>query len=225
MGCRCVKWKLPDKVHGYVNRHGTAVFYYRQPGAPKIRLRGLPGSPEFMAAYEAAKAGEAPKLELGATKTLPGSVNAALIRYYQCNSFTQGLAQSTRTNWRAILERFREAHGDKRIALVHRQAIQNILKGRTPAAARNWRRALRGFFDHCLAMGFVKIDPLAGVELVKLKSKSHHPWETEECEQFETAYAVGTRERLAYELLLKLVSPAVTWCAWVASTFEPACFP
>jgi hypothetical protein len=46
---------------------------------------------------------------------------------------------------RAILERFREEHGDKRIALVHKKAIQAILNKKSPAAASNWRKALRGF--------------------------------------------------------------------------------
>jgi hypothetical protein len=36
------------------DRHGTVRFYFRRPGKPKIRLRGLPGSEEFLAAYKAA---------------------------------------------------------------------------------------------------------------------------------------------------------------------------
>jgi hypothetical protein len=44
---------------------------------------------------------------------------------------------------RNILERFREEHGDKRIALIHKKAIQAILNKKTPAAALNWRKALR----------------------------------------------------------------------------------
>jgi hypothetical protein len=49
----------------------------------------------------------------------------------------------------------------------------------------------------------MRTDPLAGVKLLKMKSNGHHPWETSECEQFEEHHAVGTRARLAYELLLQ----------------------
>ena len=36
------------------DRHGNVRLYFRRPGKPKIRLRGLPGSEEFLAAYKAA---------------------------------------------------------------------------------------------------------------------------------------------------------------------------
>jgi hypothetical protein len=36
------------------DRHGNLRYYFRRPGKRKIRLRGLPGSEEFMATYKAA---------------------------------------------------------------------------------------------------------------------------------------------------------------------------
>jgi hypothetical protein len=48
------------------------------------------------------------------------------------------------------------------------------------------------------------VDPLAGVKLVSVKSEGHHPWEPEECRQFEAHHALGTRARLAFELLLQV---------------------
>ena len=82
--------------------------------------------------------------------------------------------------------------------------MQAILNKKTPAAASNWRKALRGFIDHCLSLDMIAVDPLAGVKLVTIKSNGHHPWELEECSQFEAHHAVGTRARLAYELLLQV---------------------
>lgn len=49
----------------------------------------------------------------------------------------------------------------------------------------------------------IKTDLLGGLTFAKMKTKGHHPWEAWECEQFETYHAVGTRARLAYELLLQ----------------------
>lgn len=198
-----MKWKLPPNVHGYINRHGKAVFYYRVPGSPKVRLRGHPGSDEFMLAYDLAKAGERPKVELGAGRTKPGTVNAALVSYYQSSAFRDGLTESSQKMRRAILERFREAHGDKRVALMTQTALQNIINKKTPAGALNFRKAMRGFLDHCLSLDFIKADPLASVKLVEVKSAGHHTWTAEECQQFEAHHKIGTRERLAYELLLQ----------------------
>lgn len=198
-----MKWKLPPNVHGYINRHGKAVFYYRVPGSPKVRLRGHPGSDEFMLAYDLAKAGDRPKVELGAGRTKPGSVNAALVSYYQSSAFRDGLTESSQKMRRAILERFREAHGDKRVALMTQAALQNIINKKTPAGALNFRKAMRGFLDHCLSLNFIKADPLVNVKLVEVKSAGHHTWTTEECRQFEAHHKIGTRERLAYELLLQ----------------------
>jgi integrase len=104
----------------------------------------------------------------------------------------------------AKLERFREEHGEKRIALLHKKALQAILNKKSPAAASNWRKALRGFIDHTMSLDMLTVDPLAGVKLVSVKSDGHHPWEPEECSQFEAHHPIGTRARLAYELLLQI---------------------
>lgn len=193
---------FPKYTHGYIDQHGKPRFYLRRPGHKKIPLPGLPWSPEFMAAREAALEGESTKIEIGAGRTFAGTVNAALMSYYQSGSF-KALAESSRKMRRAILERFREDHGEKRIALMHRAALQAMLNGKTPAAARNWKKALRGFLNHCLSLDMIKVDPLAGVTMAKMKTNGHHPWESAECEQFESFYPLGTRARLAYALLLQ----------------------
>ena len=41
------------------------------------------------------------------------------------------------------------------------------------------------------------------MKLVEVKSAGHHTWTAEECQQFEAHHKIGTRERLAYELLLQ----------------------
>lgn len=198
-----MKRKNPPQVHEYTDRHGKARFYLRRPGMPKISLPGLPWSPEFMAAYEAAKSGAWVKPEIGSNRTLPGTVNAALVSYYQSTAFRDGLAESSQKMRRAILERFREQHGDKRIALLHRTALQAIINKKSPAAQANFRKAMRGFLDHALALDMIKIDPLQGLKLVEIRTDGHHPWELEECAKFEAHHQIGTRSRLAYELLLQ----------------------
>jgi integrase len=203
-----MKRRNPPHVHEYESQHGRRVYYLRRPGHKKVRLRipdgVLPWSPTFLAIYDAALA-EAPAAPaIGASRTVPGTVNAALVSYYQSTAFTNGLAKSTQQNRRAILEQFRSDHGDKRIALMHRAALQNILNGKTPIVARNWEKALRGLIDHCISLEMIKIDPLAGIKLAKMKkSGGHHTWTEEEVAQYEARHARGTKARLALVLLIQ----------------------
>jgi integrase len=193
--------KYPKYTHAFIDHDGKSRFYLRMPGRKRVALPGLPWSPEFMAAREQAMNGEWAAPEIGASRTKPGTVNAAIVSYYQSTPFTS-LAVGTRKMRRAILERFRKDHGDKRIALMHRKALQTILNKMSPAAARNWRKALRGLIDHCLSLDMIETDPLAGLKLVKLKSQPHQPWTDEHIAKFEQRHPRGTKARLALELLL-----------------------
>jgi hypothetical protein len=47
-------------VNEYLDRHGKIRRYFRRPGSRSVKLPGLPGSIEFMAAYQAALALAAP---------------------------------------------------------------------------------------------------------------------------------------------------------------------
>src|SRR2546423_1064647 len=96
-------------------------------------LQCLPWSPQFMEAYEAALSGQ--PLQIGASRTKPGTVSATIIGYYYDQSFLS-LAPSTQRPLRGILERFRVEHGDKRIVLLQRQHIITLLKSKKRFAAR-----------------------------------------------------------------------------------------
>ena len=102
--------KLPPYIHGFIDRHGKPRFYFRRRGHETARLPGLPYSPSIMAAYEAAM-GEQPSAEIGASRTISGTVNAAVVSYYNSGAF-QVLAPETKRTRRCILERFRAEHAD-----------------------------------------------------------------------------------------------------------------
>jgi len=144
--------KLPPYVQAFVDRQGRARFYFRRRGYQSVPLPGLPWSPTFMAAYEAAK-GEPSRIEVGLSRTTVGTVNAAVISYFNSAAF-QGLALETQRSRRGILERFRVEHGDKRIALLQRAHIDRMVaaKAATPSAARNFLKALKAMMAHCVAI-------------------------------------------------------------------------
>jgi hypothetical protein len=72
---------------------GRRFYYFRRPGSPRIRLPGVPGSHEFMKAYEAAL-DDGPRLEVGSSRTRPGTLNALTVAYYGSIDFT-GLGAAT----------------------------------------------------------------------------------------------------------------------------------
>src|SRR5215217_834691 len=105
--------KKPASVHGFVDRHGRPRFYLRRPGLKRVPLPGLPWSPEFMTAHDAAMRDEAaPAVEIGARRTQPGTLNELLVAFYTSPKFA-GLEPITRSTYRGILERWRAKDGDK----------------------------------------------------------------------------------------------------------------
>jgi hypothetical protein len=68
--------KLPH-VNSFRNRHGTLVSYFRKRGCKSVRLRGIPGSAEFMRAYEIA-IGNVEPIVIGADRAKVGTVAATV---------------------------------------------------------------------------------------------------------------------------------------------------
>jgi hypothetical protein len=128
--------KPPRFAHGYVDRHGKPRWYLRRRGFRSIPLPGLPWSPEFMEAYALALKGEMPRLEIGASRTKPGSMSALIAKFYLSAEWA-GLAASTQRTYRGILERFRAEHGEKPVALLQREHVRAIItKKRRPPRLR-----------------------------------------------------------------------------------------
>ena len=73
-------------VNGFSNRDRKSQrvrYYFRRRGIKAIPLPGVPGSEEFMAAYSAALASVLDEhLEIGANRTLPGTINALIVMYF-----------------------------------------------------------------------------------------------------------------------------------------------
>jgi integrase len=189
----------PKFVQAFIDRNGKPRFYLRRPGFKSVPLPGLPWSPQFMEVYEAALSGQ--PSQIGASRTKPGTISAAIIGYYHDQSFL-ALAPSTQQPLRGILEHFRTEHGDKRIALLQRQHIVKILGSKKRFAARHWLMAIRGLMKYAVENGLREDNPATGVKLPNLKTDGYHSWSEPEIEQFERRHRPGTRARLALALLL-----------------------
>jgi integrase len=187
-------------VQAFVDRKTSGVFrYFRRPGFPRVRLPGLPGSREFNEAYEAAL--ETPQLAVGARRSKPGSVAMAIAAYLGSTDFSS-LAPITQTLRRQILQRFREQHGDKPLALLPPKFIALTLSQMKPHAAKNWVKALRGLMQFAVKLELCESDPTQGVKLPRVKSDGYHTWSEVEITAFEAHHPVGSEARLALALLL-----------------------
>src|SRR5262245_3710967 len=85
-------------VQSFVDRHGYVRHYFRRPGYARVALPGLPGSLEFMAAYQAALGGAtAPKVEVGATRTIAGTMHWLITAYLSSPPFKTLAPETQRT--------------------------------------------------------------------------------------------------------------------------------
>jgi hypothetical protein len=80
-----VNIKLPHVVEDR-DRHGNVRYYVRIRGRRKVRIRGIRGSEDFMAAYHAALDGEASEKPRSST-AIPGSLRHLCQRYFGSYDF------------------------------------------------------------------------------------------------------------------------------------------
>jgi integrase len=171
-------------------------YYFRRPGFPRTRLPGPPLSPAFMAAYQAAMASP---LALGASRSKAGSVAAATAAYIVSPEFS-ALAPGTRNARRAILQRFRNDHGELPIGQMPPKFIALMISKLKPHAARNYFKAVRALCQFCVANEMITSDPTQNLKLPKVKSDGHHTWTPDEIAAFEAHHLIGTKARLAFAL-------------------------
>jgi integrase len=192
--------RLPKYVHGYIDRHGKARHYLRRPGRKEVPLPGLPWSIEFMETYQAAMS-SAPVVMIGANRTKPGMVEEAVARYLGSAAFV-AFAPSTQGMRRRILEKLRVEHGDKRLRKLEQAHVARLLGKLAPWEQRNWLKTLRGLIAYCLVEKLADFDPTQGVKLTKVQnSDGFATWPLNAIEQYRRQHQLGTKPRLALELL------------------------
>jgi integrase len=196
----------PKFVQAFIDRHGKPRFYLRRTGFKSVALPGLPWSPEFMAAYELAMGNACEqRIEPGASRTNPGTINALVVSYYKSDDWSR-LTVDTQKRRRRIIERFRIKHGDKRVALLERDHIVNMLEAMGKLSAkRHWLMAVRALMRSAIP-SMRKDDPTAGIRIKLPKSKGHHTWTDDEIEQYRNHWRLGTQQRLVMEFALETAS-------------------
>jgi integrase len=182
-------------VNEYCDRHGKIRRDFRK-GAIRRPLPGEVGSPEFMAAYQALL-GDKP----AATVKPAGSLGLLITEYYASREF-RSIKQSSQATYRAALEPLAKSHGHRTAAITHRQAAKLIgdIGDTKPGMANLTKSVLQKLFKYAVKAGWRDDNPIIGVD--RFKAGTHHTWTEGELRTFEARWPVGTRQRLAYALLL-----------------------
>ena len=187
-----------------VDRHGNVRCYFRRPGQPKIRLRSMPGTPEFFVEYQAALTqpngtGEAP---VRSREIRRGTFRHLCVQYFASGEYS-ALDGSTKNWQRRALEKVCETHGESLVSHMqarHVRVLRDELLA-TPAAANQRLKALRALFSWANETEETGVNPVLGVKRIRYASEGHHTWTDDEIMQYQKRHPVGTKARLAFDLL------------------------
>jgi hypothetical protein len=193
-------------IQSFVDRHGYVRYYFRKPGHARVSLPGLPGSREFMLAYQTA---EKSVLQIGSDRTVPRSIRALAIAYYDSAAF-KALKPITQGVYRNIIDRFcREIGGDGQpfgdlsAVTMRSQHVEKLMEARAdrPDSANGLRKCLREMMKVAVKLEWRDSDPTLGVKKIKPKKLGgFHRWIDVEIAKFEACHAIGTKARLAMAL-------------------------
>ena len=188
-------------VNEFIDRHGKPRYYFRRPGSRSVKLPGLPGSIEFMDAYQAALATIAPP-PASPKHVIRGSLADVTAGYFRSAGFAK-LSPSSQELYRTVLKPVLEAHGHRLVRDMPKTAARNVIEGigaSRPGMANLTRAALSQVMAYAIATGVRADDPFFGLPRYRLGT--HHTWTDAELAQFERHWPLGSRERLAFALLL-----------------------
>jgi len=193
----------PPHLHRETSRHGVTTWYVRRGHGRRVRLRTEYGDPEFWAEYRAALEGAPLPAKTPKTQTLAWGLE----RYRNSSEWAE-LSNETRRRSEGIYQAVTKTAGDELLRDITAETIKAGRERRAsePHAANHFLKAMRRFFKWAAdpsGGNLVAANPAIGVKLLKGKNKDgFHTWTEEEITRFESRWPIGTRERLALDLLL-----------------------
>lgn len=194
----------PPHLFSERTRHGKLVWYVRRGKGPRARLRAEYDTEAFWEEYRAAVAGSTPPKPAGAA---PGTLAWAIDRYRASSAWGR-LSPATRRQRELIYRQVTEKAGGTPLAKITERSIADGRERRSARvhSANNFVKSMRAFFAWASdphAGGLVDANPAKGVRLLRTRNPGgYHTWTEEEVARFEERWPLGTRERLALDVLL-----------------------
>jgi integrase len=199
-------------VTSFEDRHGKLRWRYRKTGRSTHYFTHPPDTPGFAEELAACEAGA--DIRAGAGRCRPCSVADLVSRYYQSADFNSGGAADQRRR-RLLIESFRAEFGDDLVEDFGFEHIEAILLDRSKkkragkrtvggkVAAQNLRKQLRRLFAHAKRLHWINANPVEDADKIRgPKSSGYHTWTEDEIRQYQARHPLGTRARLALEIML-----------------------
>ena len=190
--------------------NGNDRYYVRKPGRRKIRIREVFGdsagtiTPEFMKAYFEALAaldGGKPPPKPPREKTFFWLVD----QYFRSEEFRR-YDDLTKADKRSVLNRFCQTAGELPYSDYRQEDMEHSRDKRssTPGAADKLVKYLRVMFKWAIAKKHAGHNPAVGVTKINIDSEGWHTWTPAEVNTYREYYKIGTKARLALELMLNI---------------------
>jgi integrase len=193
--------KLPPHVETFHDRRGKLRVYFRRGKGARIALPADVNSDDFKEAYAAALAGNVSARKKREAAT-PGTIGALILSYQRSQGYLS-LRPTTQANYQWLLEKLRAKHAHRTLSGMQREGI--VTKILAPYAGRPglWLsilRLLRVLVRHAIEIGLMRHDPTLGIKRPKLGEV--RSWTDDEIAKFEARWPIGSKERLAFALML-----------------------
>lgn len=187
-------------------RHGKYVWYFKKDGR-RVRLPDVYGSDEFNRAYDLALAGLASIEKQKPGKARSGTFKWLVEQYMRSAAFAE-LAPSTRRHRGNMLKTILEdpKRADAPFTAITKAQIRMGMDRRAtiPNAANNFLKTMAHLFKWAEEGDLVEVNPCVGVRKMRVKTDGFHTWTVEQVRQYREFHKLGTRARLAIDLLLFL---------------------
>ncbi|QZP07811.1 tyrosine-type recombinase/integrase [Caenibius sp. WL] len=192
---------LPKFASAFKDRHGRERVRLRRTGWQTAYVSEVPGTAEFTQIYKEWL--ENGRIEAAEAKTVPGTFDDLISRFYQSAYFKDTKPQTQRI-YRGELERFRATYGNRTVAGMNAKHVANLMTKMqaTPSAANNLKKRLGQLFDFAILMGMRNDNPARVVRGVKSRTGGYQTWQEEHIAAFQARWPIGTQERLAFDLAL-----------------------
>ncbi len=129
---------------------------------------------------------------------------AWLVEQWRRSSEWANTANSTRRQRENVMRRIIDANPNAPFAAITAEHIRIGREDRkdTPAAANNFIKTMRALFRWAVEAGHVKENPAGAVAFIPTKSPGFRPWTMEDLDRYRARWPIGTRERVAVEVLV-----------------------
>lgn len=197
------RW-LPRWVSEFRDRHGKARYRFRRKGYAQYLFKQLPGTEGFRQEYKACCDGiGAERIEPGADRISPGSFDDLISRYYRSPDFLDPSAR-TQEIYRGVIERWRVKYGKAKVRDLEPRHVADMMAEMLPhrTAANMLRKRLRALMQFAIRQGMADRNPVLATKPYKVDSEGFHTWSEDEIAKYEQRHPVGTKQRLALDLML-----------------------